>query len=57
MYSSSSNPKNSPNIITTIIGTGTIGIGQTILLNKELFAPPPTFIGYKIGLEELYMER
>jgi len=57
MYSSSSNPKSSPDIITTIIDAGTIGIGQTILLNKELFVPPPTFIGYKIGLEELSMER
>jgi hypothetical protein len=57
MSSNSLNPKNSPDIITIIIGTGIIGIGQTILLNKELFVPPLTFIGYKIGLEELLMER
>ena len=44
-------------ITTTIIGTGIIGIGQTILLNKGLFVHPLTFIDYKIGLEELVMER
>jgi hypothetical protein len=57
MSSSFLSPENFLDTTTTIIGIGTIGIGQTILLNKELFVPPPTFIGYKIGLEELLMER
>jgi hypothetical protein len=57
MSSSFLSPENFLDTTTIIIGTGTIGIGQTILLNKELFVPPPTFIGYKIGLEELLMER
>ena len=57
MSSSSSSLKNFRDITTIIIGTGIIGIGQTILLNKGLFVPPLTFIDYKIGLEELLMER